>query len=69
MEVVMLKYLVAVAAVSCLFFGCSLNAEKCLQKEGFNNCGDFKEAMKKAVGNDEVYRFHSIAKRCGCSED
>ncbi|MBN1129777.1 MAG: hypothetical protein JXA71_12360 [Chitinispirillaceae bacterium] len=65
----MLKYLVTVAAVSCCILGCSLSTEKCLQKEGFNNCEDFKEAMKKAVGNDEVYRFHSIAKKCGCGTE
>ena len=65
----MYKYLVAIAAASFLLVGCSLNTEKCLQKEGFQNCEDFKAAMKKAVGNDEAYRFHSIAKKCGCGDE
>ena len=65
----MVKYLVTIAALSFFFIGCGMNTEKCLQKEGFKNCEDFKEAMKKAEGNDEVYRFHSIAKKCGCGVD
>ncbi|MBN2036864.1 MAG: hypothetical protein JW768_09000 [Chitinispirillaceae bacterium] len=65
----MKKYLAAVIAVAFMFLGCSLNTERCLQKEGFKNCEDFKEAMAKAQGNDEVYRFHSIAKKCGCGAE
>jgi hypothetical protein len=69
MGVSMMRCAAAMAAVSVLFLGCSaLNTEKCLQKEGFKNCEDFKAAAKKAVGNDEVYRFHSIAKKCRCEE-
>jgi hypothetical protein len=65
----MIKYLTALAAASFLLFGCStVNTEKCLQKEGFKNCDDFKAAAKKAEGNDEVYKFHSIAKKCRCEE-
>lgn len=62
----LLKYATVVAAVSFLFLGCSVNTEKCLQKEGFKNCEDFKTAATKAQGNDEAYRFHSIAKKCHC---
>ena len=65
----MVKYVIAIAAASFLLVGCSVSKEKCLQKEGFQNCEDFKAAMKKAVGNDEMYRFHSIAKKCGCGEE
>jgi hypothetical protein len=65
----MVKYLVSIAAVCFLFIGCGMNTQSCLQKEGFKSCEDFKEAMKKAQGNDEVYRFHSIAKKCGCGLD
>jgi hypothetical protein len=65
----MVKYLTAVAVAAFLLMGCStVSTEKCLQKEGFKNCEDFKAAAKKAVGNDEVYKFHSIAKKCGCQE-
>jgi hypothetical protein len=66
----MVKYLLmsvtAIAAAAFLFTGCSVNTEKCLEKEGFKNCEDFKNAAKKAQGNDEAYRFHSIAKKCHC---
>jgi hypothetical protein len=65
----MVKYLVAVAAACFLFAGCGLNTQGCLQKEGFKSCEDFKAAMKKAQGKDEVYRFYSIAKKCGCELD
>lgn len=65
----MVKYLIAFAAASFLLLGCStVNSEKCLKKEGFQNCEDLKAAAKKAVGNDEVYKFHSIAKKCHCEE-
>ena len=65
----MVKYLTAVALAALMLLGCStLNTEKCLQKEGFKNCEDFKGAAKKAVGNDEVLHFHDIAKKCGCQE-
>jgi len=65
----MVKYLIAFAAASFLLLGCStVNTEKCLQKEGFKNCEDLKAAAKKAVGNDEVYKFHSFAKKCHCEE-
>jgi predicted small secreted protein len=69
MELTMTKYLLMlIVAVSFLLPGCSVNTEKCLGKEGFKNCEDFKAAAKKAVGNDEAYRFHSIAKKCHCEE-
>lgn len=64
----MARYLLSVAAVSLLFFGCSMSTEKCLQKEGFKNCEDLREAAKKAEGNDEVYKFHTIMKKCRCEE-
>ncbi|MGA2507992.1 MAG: hypothetical protein ABSF80_11010 [Chitinispirillaceae bacterium] len=65
----MIKFLMmSIVAVSLLLPGCSVNTEKCLGKEGFKNCEDFKAAAKKAVGNDEAYRFHSIAKKCHCEE-
>jgi hypothetical protein len=65
----MVKYaFVLAAAVAILTVGCSTNTEKCLQKEGYQNCEDFKAAAKKAMGNDEAYRFHAIAKKCGCKE-
>ncbi len=64
----MVKCLAVVAAVSFLFLGCSINTEKCLEKEGFKNCEDFRAAAKKAQGNDEAYHFHSIAKKCNCQE-
>jgi hypothetical protein len=67
MELTMVKSLIAAAAALILLLGCStVNTEKCLEKEGFKNCEDFKAASKKAVGNDEVYRFLSIAKKCHC---
>jgi hypothetical protein len=62
----MVKYVVTIVALSFFFLGCGLNSEGCLKKEGFNNCEDFKAAMKKAQGKDEVYRFYTIAKKCGC---
>jgi hypothetical protein len=69
METTMIKYLIAIAAASFLLFSCStVSTEKCLQKEGFSNCDDFKAAAKKAVGNDEVIRFHNVAKKCRCGE-
>jgi hypothetical protein len=68
MEEAMVKYLMAIAAVSILCMGCSMSTEKCLGKEGFKNCEDFRAAAKKAVGNDEVYRFLTIAKKCHCQE-
>lgn len=65
----MVKYCAVIAAAVLLAAGCStLSTEKCLQKEGFKNCEDLKAAAKKAVGNDEVYRFHAIAKKCRCEE-
>jgi len=65
----MFKYVIALAAASFLLLGCStVSTEKCLQKEGFKNCDDLKAAAQKAVGNDEVYKFHSIAKKCRCEE-
>jgi hypothetical protein len=65
----MMKYFIAVSAALFLIIGCStVSTEKCLQKEGFKNCDDFKAAANKAVGNDEVYKFHSIAKKCRCEE-
>jgi hypothetical protein len=65
----MVKYLAAAALAAFLLAGCStLSTEKCLQKEGFKNCDDFKAAAKKAVGNDEVYKFQSISKKCRCEE-
>ena len=56
------------AAAALLLAGCSINTEKCLAKEGFKNCEDFKAAAQKAKGNDEVYRFHTIAKKCNCKD-
>ncbi len=64
----MVKLLVGIIAASCLLLGCSVNTEKCLQKEGFKNCDDLKAAAQKAEGNDEAYRFLSIAKKCGCKD-
>jgi hypothetical protein len=64
----MLKYAVVVLTAFCLISGCSVDTEKCLQKEGFKNCDDLKDASKKAVGNDEAYRFLSIAKKCHCKD-
>ena len=69
MESAMIKFLIAIAAASFLLVGCStVSTEKCLQKEGFKNCEDLKDAAKKAVGNDEVYKFHTIMKKCRCQE-
>jgi hypothetical protein len=65
----MIKPLIAFAAAAFLLLGCStISTEKCLEKEGFKSCEDLKAAAKKAVGNDEVYRFHAIAKKCRCEE-
>jgi len=64
----MLKFLVAVCAAAFLFTGCVINTQKCLEKEGFKNCEDFKEAAKKAVGKDEAYRFLTIGKKCNCGD-
>jgi hypothetical protein len=65
----MIKYCSLIATVAFLCIGCSnLSTEKCLQKEGFKSCEDLKAAASKAVGNDEVYKFHSIAKKCRCEE-
>ncbi|MBN1130458.1 MAG: hypothetical protein JXA71_15805 [Chitinispirillaceae bacterium] len=65
----MKKYLTVFAAAAFLLFGCStVNTEKCLQKEGFKSCEDLKAAAEKAVGNDEVIRFHNVAKKCRCGE-
>lgn len=65
----MIKYCTAIAAVAFLLLGCSMSTEKCLQKAGYKNCEDLKSAAQKAVGNDEVYKFQSIAKKCGCEID
>jgi hypothetical protein len=63
----MVKYVAIVVAVAALAFsGC--NKQGCLEKEGFKSCDDLKAALVKAQGNDEAYRFHSIAKKCGCDE-
>jgi hypothetical protein len=64
----MIKYVMAIGAALALCMGCSVNTEKCLEKEGFKNCDDFSAAAKKAQGNDEAYRFHTIAKKCHCQE-
>lgn len=69
MEVQMIKYVMGFVLASVLFIGCSsMSTEKCLEKQGFKNCDDLKDAAKKAQGNDEAYRFHSIAKKCHCQE-
>ena len=64
----MVKLMLATAVASMFLFGCSMNTQKCLEKEGFKNCDDFKEAARKAQGSDEAYRFLSIAKKCHCDE-
>jgi hypothetical protein len=64
----MVRLLVIIIAVSCLFPGCSGNTQKCLEKEGFKSCEDLKAAAQKAVGSDEAYRFLSIEKKCGCKD-
>jgi hypothetical protein len=64
----MVKVLFAVGAAAFLVAGCMVNTEKCLEKEGFKNCEDFKAAAKKAVGKDEAYRFLSIGKKCNCGD-
>lgn len=64
----MAKYLTLAGLLAFVFMGCSLSTERCLAKEGFKNCEDFKAAAQKAQGNDEVYRFHAIAKKCHCEE-
>ena len=68
MEVAMVRFVVAVCAAVFLFAGCMINTEKCLEKEGFKNCEDFKAAAKKAVGKDEAYRFLTIGKKCNCGD-
>ncbi|MCU0608331.1 MAG: hypothetical protein MUF22_01000 [Chitinispirillaceae bacterium] len=62
----LVKCLVAAGAAVALVAGCMVNTEKCLEKEGYKNCEDLKSAAAKAVGNDESYKFLSIAKKCGC---
>ena len=66
-----MKNFMALFAVAALVMvgaaGCQ-SKQKCLEKEGFKSCDDLRSAMAKAVGNDEAYRFHTIAKKCGCDE-
>jgi hypothetical protein len=68
LEAGMVKLLVAICAATFLFAGCMINTEKCLEKEGFKNCEDFKAAAAKSVGKDEAYRFLTIGKKCNCGE-
>jgi hypothetical protein len=68
MEDGMVKFLIAVCTAALLFASCMINTEKCLEKEGFKNCEDFKAAAAKAVGKDEAYRFLTIGKKCNCGD-
>jgi hypothetical protein len=67
-EAGMVKLFVAVCAATFFFAGCMINTEKCLEKEGFKNCEDFKSAAAKAEGKDEAYRFLTIGKKCNCGD-
>jgi len=60
----------AIVALVCfgslLCISCS-NTEKCLEKAGYKNCENLKNAFN-LQNSDEAQKYHDIKSKCGCKD-
>jgi hypothetical protein len=58
---------VCLALALCVSFASCSNTEKCLEKYGYKNCENLKNAFH-LQNSDEAIKYHDIKTKCGCKD-
>jgi hypothetical protein len=59
--------IISLSAMALAFCISCTNTEKCLQKQGYDNCEKLKAAFN-VQNSDDALRYHAIKTKCGCKD-